>query len=147
MRVPNKKEYSLIEAIEAIGQEIDPKVDIVTVKMVGSNKSPIVRVYIDYPGGVTFDVLAETQRWISGILDEIDPFPGSYTLEVSSPGPNRPLRKLAHFEKVVGETIQLKTKEGKLTGKLISVGENQVVVDETSIPFEQIITANVKDQN
>lgn len=145
--MPNKKEYSLIEAIEAIGQEIDPKVDIVTVKMVGSNKSPIVRVYIDYPGGVTFDVLAETQRWISGILDEIDPFPGSYTLEVSSPGPDRPLRKVSHFESAIGSVVKLKTKEGKYTGQLKSVDETQVVVDDTTIPFEQIITANVKDQN
>lgn len=57
-----KKEYSLIEAIEAVGSEVAPDVDIVTVKVVGGNSSPIVRVYIDHKDGVGFDILCETQK-------------------------------------------------------------------------------------
>ncbi|MDO5329445.1 MAG: ribosome maturation factor RimP [Coriobacteriia bacterium] len=153
--MPNKKEYSLIEAIETIGAEVDPDVDIVTVKMVGSAKAPVVRVYIDYPGGVTFDVLAETQKWISEILDEIDPFTGSYTLEVSSPGPDRPLRTPKHFEGAKGETVKIKTSEAvegrkNFTGELLNVSEKQVVLaleeGNCEIPFEYIAKANIRDK-
>lgn len=145
----------MIEAIEAIGQEVDPDVDIVTVKMAGSSKAPVVRVYIDYPGGVTFDVLAETQRWIGEVLDEIDPFPGAYTLEVSSPGPDRPLRKLSHFENAVEKNVHLNTSEAvdgrrAFTGVLDKVDGNNLEItvdgkDKFVIPFNLIIAGNVKD--
>lgn len=58
----SKKEYSLIEAIEAVGREVAPDVDIVTVKVLGPAKNPVVRVYIDHEDGVTFDVLCDTQK-------------------------------------------------------------------------------------
>lgn len=57
-----KKEYDLIEAIEAVGASVAPDVDIVTVKIVGPAKSPIVRVYIDHEDGVGFDILCDTQK-------------------------------------------------------------------------------------
>lgn len=60
--MPSNKEYSLIEAIEAVSSEVAPSLDIVTVQIVGPSKSPIVRVYIDHPDGVSFDLLCETQK-------------------------------------------------------------------------------------
>ena len=58
----SKKEYDLIEAIEAIGSQVAPEVDVVDVRIVGAAQAPIVRVYIDHPDGVTFDVLTNTQK-------------------------------------------------------------------------------------
>lgn len=57
-----KKEYSLLEAIEEVGAQIAPDVDIIAVKVVGSASAPVVRVYIDHPEGVSFDVLCNTQK-------------------------------------------------------------------------------------
>ena len=62
MIMGSKKEYDLIEAIEAVGAEVAPDLDIVDVRIVGASQSPIVRVYIDHPDGVTFDVLTSTQK-------------------------------------------------------------------------------------
>lgn len=56
------KEYDLVEAIEAVGAEVAPDIDIVAVKIVGASNAPIVRVYIDHADGVTFDVLTNTQK-------------------------------------------------------------------------------------
>ena len=69
-----KKEYDLVEAIEAVGVQVAPDVDIVDVKIVGPSKAPIVRVYIDHADGVGFDLLTGTQKWVGDILDEINPF-------------------------------------------------------------------------
>lgn len=57
-----KKEYDLVEAIEAVGAKVSPDVDIVDVKIVGPAKAPIVRVYIDHTDGVGFDLLTATQK-------------------------------------------------------------------------------------
>ena len=107
----SKKEYDLIEAIEAVASEVAPELDIVDVRIVGAAQAPIVRVYIDHPDGVTFDVLTSTQKWISDLLDEVSPFTSAYTLEVSSPGPERPLRKLEHFQAAVGKKTKIKCSE------------------------------------
>lgn len=154
-----KKEYGLIEAIEAVASQVAPDLDIVTVKIVGPSKNPIVRVYIDHADGVSFDILCETQKWVSDILDEINPFPGSYTLEVSSPGPDRPLRKLAHFAAAEGQMAKIKTSEvidgrAAFTGTIVSAAKEivEIALDEgkpgqephIKIPFELISSANLK---
>ena len=59
--MPSSKEYSLIEAIEVLGKQVDPDLDIITVRVVGAAKNPIVRVYIDHDDGVNFDVLQNAQ--------------------------------------------------------------------------------------
>lgn len=152
------KEYTLIEAIEAVGAELDPKIDIVTVKILGSAKSPIVRVYIDHPDGVSFDVLCNTQKWIGEILDKLNPFTDSYTLEVSSPGPDRPLRKQKHFEDAKGKKAKISTlkpvnERGSFTGRIADVDADfvKIALDEGKpgsepvydIPLELIKSANL----
>ena len=67
-----------------------------------------LRVVIDREGGIDTESLTQVSRLISPILDQNDPVPGRYTLEVSSPGLERPLRKLSHFERAVGEEIVAK---------------------------------------
>ncbi len=147
----NAREKELIEAMEP--RAADEGVEIVTVEIVGAKKAPTVRVYIDADEGVGFDVLAASQAWIGDILDEIDPFPGAYTLEVSSPGIDRPLRTVEHFERFAGETVVVKTVSpvqgrSSFTGALAGAQDGNVLLDiegeRVELPIDNIRRAHVK---
>jgi ribosome maturation factor RimP len=73
-------------------------------------KSGVVLVTVDRAGGVDLEALTDANRVVSAVLDERDPVPGSYTLEVSSPGVERTLRTPTHFAKAVGESVSVKTR-------------------------------------
>lgn len=132
------KERNLLEALE--GQAAEHDIEIVTVEVVGAKKAPTIRVYIDTEGGVSFDELSNAQVWINERMDELDPFPGAYTLEVSSPGIDRPLRTLEHFERFVGETatVTAEPQDGrsKWTGTLSGVRGNAVLLDVDGVEVE-----------
>lgn len=118
------KEAELIAALEPEAES--EGIEIVTVEVVGAKRAPIIRVLIDTPQGVSFDELASAQVWINEIMDALDPFPGAYTLEVSSPGIDRPLRTLAHFKAALGSKVQVTTREhidgrAKWRGELTSI--------------------------
>ena len=145
------KEQRLLDALEPTA--IAEGVEIVTLEIVGAKKSPTIRVYIDTDHGVSFDELSSAQAWINEIMDEIDPFPGAYMLEVSSPGIDRPLRTLEHFTRFAGERVQVKTAspiEGRSTfsGTLEGTSGTDVLVDcegsKFAIPLAAIKRANVK---
>ena len=135
------KEQGLLEVLEP--QAAAHGVEIVTVEIVGAKKAPTIRVYIDTPEGVGFDELAASQTWINDILDEVDPFPGAYTLEVSSPGIDRPLRTPEHFARFAGQEAQVtlaKPVEGrsKFTGRIEGVegAAVRLFVDGEEVTFE-----------
>jgi len=65
----------------------------------------LLRLYIDAPAGVSVDDCERVSRAVSELLDAEDPIPGQYTLEVSSPGIERPLRTAEHFARYVGEQV------------------------------------------
>ena len=145
------KEKSLLDALEPTARE--QGTEIVTVEIAGAKKAPTIRVYIDTENGVSFDELSAAQEWINAIMDDIDPFPGAYTLEVSSPGIDRPLRTQAHFERFAGEVVHVVCQEpvngrAKWTGKLLGMRGNDVLIDvdgvEEAIPLDGIKRANVK---
>lgn len=71
-----------------------------------------IRVLIDRDGGVDVDALTDATRTVSKLLDELDPVDGQYTLEVSSPGLERPLRTPAHFQRAIGTEVTVKTNPG-----------------------------------
>ncbi len=98
-----------------------------------------VVVLVDRPGGVDLDALADANRVVSAHFDAHDPVPGRYTLEVSSPGVERPLRRPEHFGRAVGETVQVKTKAGtdgvrRTTGVLVAADETGFTVAEPGAP-------------
>lgn len=145
------KEQQLLEALEP--RAAAEGIELVTLEIVGSRKAPTIRVYIDTKNGVSFDELSSTQAWMGEIMDEIDPFPGAYTLEVSSPGIDRPLRTIEHFERFAGEDCVVKTKSpvngrSSFSGTLAGIAGNSVVVEADGntyeIPFDFIKKANVK---
>lgn len=146
----NAKERKLLEVLEPCAVAHD--MEIVTVEVVGSKKAPTVRVYVDCSGGVGFDELAAAQEWINTLMDELDPFPGAYTLEVSSPGIDRPLRTLEHFRRFAGEKAQLTLTSpfngrAKWTGIIHGVEDENVLLDidgiTETIPYDQIKKAHV----
>ncbi|MBQ9002264.1 MAG: ribosome maturation factor RimP [Eggerthellaceae bacterium] len=146
-----KKEQSLLDALEPMAKA--EGVELVTLEIVGAKKAPTIRVFIDTDKGVGFDELASAQSWINEIMDEIDPFPGAYTLEVSSPGIDRPLRTAEHFARFTGERAVVKTTSpvdgrSSFTGEIVSAGEASVSIDcegtVFEIPFAQVKRANLK---
>ncbi len=92
-------------------------------------KSGVLQVTVDREGGVDLEALTAANRAVSAVLDELDPFPGRYSLEVSSPGIERTLRTPTHFAKAVGATVTVKTRpqvpgERRLRGTLV-VSDNE----------------------
>ena len=85
--------------------------ELVAIETGGAVNSPLVRVFLDREGGIGIDAIVEANRWISSALDEADLVPGSYTLEVSSPGIDRPLTTLDHYRRFLGETATIKTRQ------------------------------------
>ncbi len=90
--------------VAAEGIELDD------MEIVGKAPGVVVRVTLDAEGGVGVDRLAEISRRLSRLLDEEDPVEGSYTLEVSSPGLERKLRRPQHFAKSVGREVKVKSR-------------------------------------
>jgi ribosome maturation factor RimP len=144
----------LLEALEK--KAVDFGTDIVEVEVVGVAKQPTVRVRIDHAnpddGPITLDEISAQTTWISDLIEELDPIDGPFTLEVSSPGLARPLRKRGDFERFAGETIHLKTTatEGrrKYTGTLKGMEGDDVVLEcddgTFKIAFDTIKTAKIK---
>jgi len=77
----------------------------------GSRGGKLLRVYLDKPGGANVDDLSRISRELSALLDEHDFIEGAYTLEVSSPGINRPLRRPEHFAQFIGKRIRVRTRD------------------------------------
>ena len=105
--VKTKTEQAIIDALEAVAPQHD--VDIVDVELVGATKAPCVRVRIEGAEGQSLslnDVTANT-KWVGDVIEELDPISSSYTLEVSSPGMARPLRRPCDFARFVGENCEL----------------------------------------
>lgn len=125
------------------------KLELDDLEIVGSGRK-IVRITIDAEEGVGVDRLARVSRALSRMLDESDPIEDAYTLEVSSPGLERKLRRPRHYEKSLGSDIKVKSNveiDGLRShrGVLESMDEEGFVmtVDDGSrrIDFEQVQSA------
>jgi ribosome maturation factor RimP len=113
----------LEEKIESIVQSLGVILyDISTLK---EHDEMIYRVYVHSKEGISLDKCAEISHMLSPILDSDAPFNGEYRLEVSSPGIERKLKKLQHFEHSVGENVSITTfDKEKIKGKLIGIEGN-----------------------
>jgi ribosome maturation factor RimP len=127
--------------------------ELVHVEYQGEPGGKILRLYIDKPGGVTLDDCVQLSRSLGDLLDVNLEDIGQYRLEVTSPGPNRPVSKKQDFERFKGESIKLKTirpQDGRrnFSGVLMGIADDQVklsIGDQlVFIPFESIQKANLK---
>ena len=103
----------------------------------------LLRVTIDREGGVDLEALSAATEVVSSALDRDDPIPGRYTLEVSSPGIERPLRTPEHFRRHLGSLVSLRTVAGvegerRVQGVLESADEHGVVVGGRSLGYGDI---------
>ena len=118
-----------------------------------SGSSPaILRIFIDHENGITVDDCAATSRQVSAVLDVEDPISGEYTLEVSSPGLDRPLFTAEHYQQFLGTRIKCKLRmpfngRRNFTGKLLEADENNIVlsIDNESVELfiDDIEKANI----
>ncbi len=145
--VPEKLKQLIKQEVELLGYEL------IGVDFIGQGKgAALLRIYIDHADGITLDDCVEVSHQVSGVLDVEDPIKENYRLEVSSPGLDRPLFELAHFERFKGSRVKLKTRvkiqnRHRFTGVLGGVEENQVLIEEDGnsyrIPFEDIDSARL----
>ncbi|SVE39783.1 uncharacterized protein METZ01_LOCUS492637, partial [marine metagenome] len=111
----------------------------------------VVRLVVDQPEGVGMDAIANLTREVSRALDHEDPISGTYTLEVTSPGLERPLKRPEHFVRALGSDVTVKTAPGvegdrRVIGVLSAVDSDGIVVreedgSERSLRHDEILKA------
>ena len=142
----------IYEMVKPISDELN--YEIYHVEYVKENGEYYLRIYIEKEGGITLSDCEALSRRVSDLMDEKDPIPEAYFLEVSSPGLNRTLFTEAHYKRFVGREVMVKlTKaiDGKksIKGILKEVNEENIIVEtETliSIPKEKIKSANIEGE-
>jgi ribosome maturation factor RimP len=136
-----EKERQLQDEIAPrVGHDL-PEVDVLAVELLTPTR---FCVYVDHPAGVDHELCVRVTDLLRDYLRE-------YSVEVSSPGADRPLRRREHFAEVVGRLVRLRTSGKKLRGEVVSAGEKSVTVVasggvETEIPYAEIVRANLIDE-
>ena len=121
-----------MKIVEQVNRLVEPICADLGVELVDvDHAGGILRVTVERDGGVDINTISLITRELSRALDHEDPIPGRYTLEVSSPGLERPLRRPSHFARAVGQQIKVKTKphvEGdrRLEGVLAAAGDDGI---------------------
>src|SRR4051812_7149545 len=122
-----------------------PGVEVLALELTGRER---FTVYVDHPTGVDHALCERVTSVLRPYLDE-------YSVEVSSPGFERPLRTRAHFERAVGRAVRLKTTTGRAHGAVVSAGDRSIQVrngtgpsdsEPIDIPYDQIVRANLIDE-
>lgn len=146
---------SIGERVEQIAASVTGQsgIEFVHCEIAGSKRNPTVRLIIDKPGGVTLEDCAQVSRDVEAVLDKDDFIPTAYVLEVSSPGIERELYKLADFEKFTGQNARIKTAQPvggqrNFAGRIAAVANGEIEFeDRTSgvvkIPFDLVAKANL----
>lgn len=117
-------------------------IELVDLEISGHIRRSHLRLYIDKTGGVTVDDCEQVSRYVGHALDVADPIEGSYTLEVSSPGLSRPLKKIEDYRRHVGRRVRLKLVSPRngdwiLVGRLQATEDDRVTIQpETGEPVE-----------
>ncbi|MEL7666864.1 MAG: ribosome maturation factor RimP [Actinomycetota bacterium] len=141
----------IISIVEPLA--IQHGLELVTVEVAGGQRHRVVRVYLDRENGIDIEAIAEANPWLSDALDTLDRLSGPYTLEVSSPGIERPLRTREHFERFSGHDAVVHTRKPidgrtKFTGRLERLEGDDVVLvidaQEMRVPFDAIERARLK---
>jgi ribosome maturation factor RimP len=152
------RKEEILEKVRGIAAPLAAQegMELVDVEIGGAGGRQALRLFIDRPGGVSLDDCTAVSRAVSAALDVEDPIQGTYDLEVSSPGLDRPLRTPEHFQKFAGQKVRVRTYgplaecENRKTfvGILKGFEEGKVVVDVDGkvfhVPHAQVSKANVE---
>jgi ribosome maturation factor RimP len=156
------KRDEIVSKIEAIAaQAATPReIEIVEIELKGSGRHHLLRIYIDKPEGVTHADCEYISREVSAIIDADDPFPGTWELEVSSPGVERKLAKWKDWQRFTGKKVKVtldpapaqvasQAPAGHFEGLIARAEDNKIdlqLADGSQITFppEQVHRANLK---
>jgi ribosome maturation factor RimP len=126
--------------------------ELVGVEYISKGNDSVVRIYIDAEAGIGIEDCERVSHQVSGILEVEDPISSAYTLEVSSPGFDRPLFKLTHYEQFSGNDAKVTLKlpiEGRrnFTGQLQGIEDSDVLIlvdgEIYALPFNRITKAKL----
>ncbi|RAK23408.1 ribosome maturation factor RimP [Anoxybacillus vitaminiphilus] len=151
----SKKVTEIVEElVTPILEEME--LELVDIEYVKEGKNWFLRVFIDSEDGIDIEQCGVVSEKLSEKLDEVDPIPYNYFLEVSSPGAERPLKKRTDFERAVGKNVYIKTYEpiegekefeGELTafdGTVVTITVKQKMRKKAiEIPYEKIANARL----
>ena len=152
---------NVTEQVEALARPLAASlgVEFVEVEYKREGRHMVLRLFIDKDGGVSLDDCSAVSREIAAVLDVEDIIPDKYTLEVSSPGLNRPLKTRSHYESYTGRLVKIKTFEtlpddaGNLRktflGELLGINGDLIRLklqegQTASIPFAAVAKANLE---
>jgi ribosome maturation factor RimP len=136
----------LAPAVAAVGYEL------LGLQFVSQGRHSTLRVYIDHPEGITVDDCAKASHQISGVMDVEDPIKGEYSLEVSSPGMERPLFVVDHYRKVIGQEAQVTLRfaldgRKKFKGIINAVDDEKITLqcedNEITLPLSDVAKAHL----
>ncbi len=151
MKQASEQLYRIIRpVVESLGYEL------VGIEFHNRPRNSLLRIYIDREGGVDVDDCALVSNQVSGVLDVEDAVRGHYTLEVSSPGLDRPLFSLDHFRRFVGSRVKLKLEvpvEGRRnwSGRIRQVEDEVLILEdeqgeEYRLPFADVEQARLEPE-
>jgi ribosome maturation factor RimP len=134
------RERQLASEVRRTVESALPGVEVLALELTAGDR---FCVFVDAPGGVDHALCERVTHILRGYLDE-------YTVEVSSPGPDRPLRTRAHFERALGRQVKVRTEESRTRGEVLAAGERAATLrvgdDEVEISYAEIVRANLLDQ-
>ena len=146
MAVSEQIEQLIETSIVSLGYEL------VGVEYLARGRESMLRIYIDSPEGIGIEDCERVSHQVSGILEVEDPITTAYTLEVSSPGFDRPLFRLADFERFAGEEAKISLKlpvEGRrnFRGGLQGIDGDQILIlvdgEVYALPFNKLANARL----
>ena len=139
------KERTLEREIAPAIERSLPGVEVLALELVSPHR---FCVYVDHPGGVDHALCERVTRLLDG-------YRADYGIDVSSPGPERPLRKPAHFAQAVGRRVTVRTRDqrsgkARQRGEVVAAGEAAVTIrtasEELTIPYDEIVRGNLIDE-
>lgn len=142
-RAPNSLQELIESTVISVGYEF------VGLEVHSQPQGSLFRVYIDRDGGITLGDCQKVSHQLSGVLEVEDPISGQYTLEVSSPGLDRPLFTEEHFKQFIGSDVKIRLGlpvEGrrKFTGKLQGVSDDHQVIIQIDEQEFHLQLANIE---
>jgi ribosome maturation factor RimP len=136
----HEKERTLQREVARLVEGALPGVDVLALELTGKER---FCVFVDHAQGVDHALCERVTHVLRSYLDE-------YSVEVSSPGAERPLRTRDHFARAVGRTVRVKTETGRARGQVVQAGERAVKIaangEPVDIPYEAIVRANLIDE-
>jgi ribosome maturation factor RimP len=136
------REKALEKEIAPAVERSLPGVEVLALELVSPSR---ICVYVDHPSGVDH---ALCER----VTHLLDPWRTQYAIDVSSPGPERPLRKPAHFARALGSRVSVRTPATKrVSGTVVRAGQNVLVLavgdgEQVEIPYDEIVRGNLIDK-